>query len=131
LAKTHAKNDGDLARDRLVQISKTFNANLASKLSRLFYFLTINSALARLSLQTVDRYMFPDDSELIRNFKNGNEEAFVALVRKYQRPLFTFLLRLVGNQQSAEDLFQDTFVRVLRALPGYKEDVRLALRHCE
>ncbi len=70
--------------------------------------------------------MSVDDSELIRNFQNGNEEAFTALVQKYQRPLFTFLLRLVGNQQSAEDLFQDTFVRVLRALPGYKEDGRFS-----
>lgn len=70
--------------------------------------------------------MSVDDSELIRNFQNGNEEAFAALVQKYQRPLFTFLLRLVGNQQSAEDLFQDTFVRVLRALPGYKEDGRFS-----
>ena len=70
--------------------------------------------------------MFPDDSELIRNFQNGNEEAFAALVRKYRRPLFTFLLRLVGNQQSAEDLFQDTFVRVLRALPDYMEGGRFS-----
>ena len=70
--------------------------------------------------------MFPDDSELIRNFQNGNEEAFALLVRKYQRPLFTFLWRLVGNQHSAEDLFQDTFVRVLRALPSYQEGGRFS-----
>jgi len=70
--------------------------------------------------------MFLDDSELICAYQNGNEEAFAALVRKYQRPLFTFLLRLVGNRQSAEDLFQDTFMRVLRALPKYKEDGRFS-----
>lgn len=70
--------------------------------------------------------MIPDDAELIREYKNGNEEAFAALVRKYQRPLFTFLVRLVGNQQYAEDLFQDTFVRVLRALPNYQEDGRFS-----
>jgi RNA polymerase sigma-70 factor (ECF subfamily) len=70
--------------------------------------------------------MFLDDSELIRACQNGNEEAFAALVRKYQRPLFTFLLRLVGNRQSAEDLFQDTFMRVLRALPKYKENGRFS-----
>ena len=53
--------------------------------------------------------MFPDDAELIRAYQNGEAEAFVMLLRKYERPLFTFLLRLVGNRQSAEDLFQDTF----------------------
>ncbi len=70
--------------------------------------------------------MFPDDAELIRAYRNGEAEAFEALVRKYERPLFTFLLRLVGNRQSAEDLFQDTFLRVLRALPKYKEDGRFS-----
>jgi RNA polymerase sigma-70 factor (ECF subfamily) len=66
--------------------------------------------------------MVLQDSELIRSYQNGDAEAFETLVRKYQRPLFTFLLRLAGNRQNAEDLFQDTFVRVLRALPNYKED---------
>jgi RNA polymerase sigma-70 factor (ECF subfamily) len=70
--------------------------------------------------------MFPDDAELIRAYQNGEAEAFAALVRKYERPLFTFLLRLVGNRQSAEDLFQDTFLRVLRALPEYQEDGRFS-----
>jgi RNA polymerase sigma-70 factor (ECF subfamily) len=70
--------------------------------------------------------MFPDDAELIRAYQNGEAEAFAMLVRKYERPLFTFLLRLVGNRQSAEDLFQDTFLRMLRALPQYKEDGRFS-----
>jgi RNA polymerase sigma-70 factor (ECF subfamily) len=70
--------------------------------------------------------MFPEDAELIRAYQNGETEAFETLVRKYQRPLFTFLLRLVGNRQSAEDLFQDTFLRVLRALPKYNEDGRFS-----
>jgi len=39
--------------------------------------------------------MFLEDSEMIRAYQNGNTEAFEMLVRKYQRPLFTFLLRLV------------------------------------
>ncbi len=70
--------------------------------------------------------MFPEDAELIRAYQNGEAEAFETLVRKYERPLFTFLLRLVGNRQSAEDLFQDTFLRVLRALPKYQEDGRFS-----
>jgi len=68
--------------------------------------------------------MFPDDSELIRRFQGGDPQAFEKLVRKHQRPLFTFLCRLVGNRESAEDLFQDTFVRVLEALPAYVDDGR-------
>jgi RNA polymerase sigma-70 factor (ECF subfamily) len=70
--------------------------------------------------------MASEDSELIRAYQKGDVEAFEALVRKYQQPLFTFLMRLVGNRQSAEDLFQDTFVRVLRALPNYREDRRFS-----
>jgi RNA polymerase sigma-70 factor (ECF subfamily) len=70
--------------------------------------------------------MVLNDSALIRDYQHGNEEAFARLVRKYQRPLFTFLVRLVGNRQSAEDLLQDTFVRVLRALPNYQEAGRFS-----
>lgn len=62
-----------------------------------------------------------DDAQLIKKYRNGERAAFEQLVRKYQRPLFTFLLRLVGHRETAEDLFQETFVKVVQALPNYDE----------
>jgi len=65
--------------------------------------------------------MEPEDARLIRQYRHGNAKAFEELVRKYQRPLYTFLLRMVDDRQTAEDLFQEAFLRILRALPTYEE----------
>lgn len=65
-----------------------------------------------------------DDAELVRRFQQGDSAAFEALVRRYQRDLFTFLVRFAGNREIAEDLFQETFVKVLQALPAYREQGR-------
>lgn len=65
-----------------------------------------------------------EDSELIERFRQGDHAAFELLVRRYQRPLFTFLLRLCGDHETAQDLFQETFLKVLRGLPAYEEQGR-------
>lgn len=46
--------------------------------------------------------------------------AFAVLVRRYERQLFNFILRTVHSRALAEELFQDTFLRALRALPAFK-----------
>jgi len=64
------------------------------------------------------------DAELIRAWQQGDPSAFDRLLLRYQTPLFTYLLRLVQERSDAEDLFQETFLRVIRALPGYQERAR-------
>jgi RNA polymerase sigma-70 factor, ECF subfamily len=61
------------------------------------------------------------DAELIEQFLDGHAVAFDSLVRRYQEPLYGFLRRLAGNDDLANDLFQDSFIKVMRALPEYKE----------
>lgn len=61
------------------------------------------------------------DNDLVKQYQRGEPSAFEVLVRRYQRPLFTFLLRLTGSRERAEDLFQETFIKVLEALPKYRE----------
>jgi RNA polymerase sigma-70 factor, ECF subfamily len=61
------------------------------------------------------------DIDLVKQYQQGEPAAFDVLVRRYQRPLFTFLLRLTGSQERAEDLFQETFIKVLEGLPKYRE----------
>lgn len=68
--------------------------------------------------------MAPDDAEMIRRYRAGDPDAFEALVRRYQRPLTTYLYRLTGSRAAADDLFQETFLKVLRGLPGYREKDR-------
>lgn len=47
--------------------------------------------------------------------------AFADLVRRHQDVLFNYLYRMTGNREDAEDLCQETFVRIYRALPRFRE----------
>jgi RNA polymerase sigma-70 factor (ECF subfamily) len=52
------------------------------------------------------------DEELILRFQNGDESAFVVLVRRYKNPLTNFIARFLGEVDDANDIVQETFVRV-------------------
>jgi RNA polymerase sigma-70 factor (ECF subfamily) len=57
-----------------------------------------------------------DDWDLIAQAKLGDMDAFAKLVARYQRPVIHFCQRMVGSRQDAEDIAQDSFVRVYRYL---------------
>ena len=57
----------------------------------------------------------PPDRELVRRLQGGDHQALYLLVERYRGPLHGYLRRLVDSPQDAEDLFQDTFLRVVRA----------------
>jgi len=57
-----------------------------------------------------------DDWTLVARAQAGDTKAFAQLVRRYQRPVMQFCLRMVGSAQDAEEIAQDTFVRVYRHL---------------
>lgn len=60
-----------------------------------------------------------DDQSLARLARAGDAAAMEALVRRWQVPLVGFLQRRVGSHSDAEDLFQDTFVRVYQNFHRY------------
>jgi RNA polymerase sigma-70 factor (ECF subfamily) len=53
-------------------------------------------------------------------FMDGGDGAMAELVGRYERPLFHFLLRIVGEAGLAEDLFQETFLRLHRYRSAYE-----------
>lgn len=53
------------------------------------------------------------DAELYKEFLNGKEEAFNNIIRKYRKPLISFIMRFIKNIEVAEDIAQDIFVYVL------------------
>jgi RNA polymerase sigma-70 factor (ECF subfamily) len=59
------------------------------------------------------------DEELARRLFQGDDVAATALFERYRRPLFGLLYRLTGNAADADELFQETFVRLLRAGTRY------------
>lgn len=52
------------------------------------------------------------DGELLQRHLDGDAGAFAALVRRYQRELFNFLVRFTGDASLAEDVFQETFLQL-------------------
>lgn len=60
------------------------------------------------------------DEELIRRCVGGDMEAFGILVDRYKIQLNSFIYRSIQDKHKAEDIFQDTFLRVIKALPKYK-----------
>lgn len=52
------------------------------------------------------------DLDLLRRTAEGDDIAFKALVERYRKSLYNFLCRMVGDREVAEDLLQETFIRV-------------------
>ena len=63
----------------------------------------------------------PDlDDELMERYRAGDEDAFTLLVRRHQQPLINFIARYINDRDSAEDLAQETFIRIFKAARRYK-----------
>lgn len=64
------------------------------------------------------------DQEVVVRAREGRETAFRELIGRYERPVFSLIYRLVRDRERAEDLSQETFIKVLNALhrydPSYK-----------
>lgn len=56
------------------------------------------------------------DSFLIKEYQNGYEDAFVVLIKRYKRELFTFIYYKVLDEDLANDIFQDTFIKIIITL---------------
>jgi len=61
-----------------------------------------------------------EEASLVNACKAGDQSAFNLLVWRWERPLFNFTYKYVGDAQLAQDLVQETFVRVLRSIERYE-----------
>jgi len=57
-----------------------------------------------------------DDWELVARAQAGDKDAFAELVRRYQNPVIRFCQRMTGSLEDAEDIAQESFVRLYRHL---------------
>jgi RNA polymerase sigma-70 factor (ECF subfamily) len=53
-------------------------------------------------------------------YRGGDKDAFEILYRRYEKPLLDFIYRMVMNPSEAENLYQETFYRVIRSKMKYK-----------
>lgn len=56
------------------------------------------------------------DFQLVQEFKNGNNKALEFLIWRYKEKVFSSILFLVKDKYLAEDLFQDTFIKIIDTL---------------
>ena len=61
-----------------------------------------------------------EDDELIRAAQNGERTAFDTLVRRYDRSVLRLALHMLGNEQDAQDVHQDAFIKAYRHLSNFR-----------
>ena len=73
------------------------------------------------------------DKELVMRYQAGDVSCFQILVDRYQNKVYSYIMMLVRDRQLADDLFQDTFLKIIRTIKGgaYKEEgkfIQFAMR---
>ncbi len=61
-----------------------------------------------------------DDEAVVRQARDGNEEAFRVLVERHGRSVYRLAFRMTGRQEDAEDVVQETFIRAFRQLSRFE-----------
>ncbi|MBR6775347.1 MAG: sigma-70 family RNA polymerase sigma factor [Bacteroidales bacterium] len=74
-----------------------------------------------------------NDKELVESYRNGNVDSFNVLLERYQNKVFSYILMIVKDRQLADDIFQDTFLKIIRTIKAgaYKEEgkfIQFAMR---
>lgn len=74
---------------------------------------------------TLDLPNLPD-ADVVSLAQRGNEGAFRELIRRYERPVFSLIYRMVRDSAAAEDLSQDAFIKVLNNLDKYRPEFKFS-----
>ena len=68
----------------------------------------------------------PEERELVRRAKEGDDRAFREIVHRHQERVAATIIGMLGPGPEAEDVGQETFVRLYRSLKGFRGDAQLA-----
>src|SRR5476649_1720282 len=74
---------------------------------------------------TLDLLNLPD-ADVVALAQQGRDTAFRELIRRYERPVFSLIYRMVRDRELAEDLAQDTFIKVLNHIDRYRPEFKLS-----
>ena len=61
-----------------------------------------------------------EDSALMLRYRDGDVAAFEALYRRHKDPLYRYLVRLSSNRDTAEDVFQEVWSKIIKARRNYR-----------
>jgi len=66
------------------------------------------------------------DEELVARCLGGDTESFNTLIRRWERPIYALAYRVIGHEDEARDVCQETFLRAFRGLRGFKGQARFS-----
>lgn len=66
------------------------------------------------------------DADVVTLAQQGREPAYRELIRRYERPVFSLVYRMVRDRELAEDLTQDTFIKVLTHIEKYRSEFKFS-----
>ncbi len=64
------------------------------------------------------------DEDLMVRYQRGEVRGFEILLGRHRKAVFNFILRYVGDKETAEDLLQETFMRVIKGADAYKRQAK-------
>jgi len=70
--------------------------------------------------------MASTDEELVARSRGGDLESFNQLVLRWERPIYALAYRVIGREEDARDVAQETFLRAFRALSGFKGQAKFS-----
>jgi RNA polymerase sigma-70 factor, ECF subfamily len=70
--------------------------------------------------------MVATDEELVAKSMSGDAESFNQLMLRWERPIYALAYRVIGRDEDARDVVQETFLRAFRALPGFKGQAKFS-----
>lgn len=66
------------------------------------------------------------DEDLVARSRGGDLESFNQLVLRWERPIYALAYRVIGREEDARDVCQETFLRAFRALQGFKGEAKFS-----
>jgi RNA polymerase sigma-70 factor (ECF subfamily) len=75
---------------------------------------------------TPKSYTDVSDQQVVVFAQEGREDAYRELVKRYERPVFSLVYRMVRDNETAEDLAQETFIKVLNNIDRYRPEFKFS-----
>ena len=66
------------------------------------------------------------DEELVDRSRGGDADSFNQLIGRWERPIYALAYRVIGREEDARDVAQETFLRAFRALKGFKGQAKFS-----
>jgi RNA polymerase sigma-70 factor (ECF subfamily) len=66
------------------------------------------------------------DEDLVARSMGGDLDSFNQLILRWERPIYALAYRVIGREEDARDVVQETFLRAFRALPGFKGQAKFS-----